>query len=75
MLEGWIIASAKGSRPTRPEAISALMSRSESSTDAGYRFAPLQREGRHNLHLMAFAFGLDIPQPTAYWHNRHVPRV
>ena len=32
MLEGWTIAGSYGSSATRPESISALMSRSESST-------------------------------------------
>ena len=37
MLEGWISSGAYGSSFTRPDSISFLMSRSESSTLATYR--------------------------------------
>ena len=42
MLDGWIMLGSYGSTSTRPASISALMSRSESSTRRGYRVCPRQ---------------------------------
>ena len=38
MLDGWMSSGSYGSSLTRPDSISALMSRSERSTLATYRF-------------------------------------
>ena len=45
MLLGWTMSGSHGSSRTRPDSISALMSRSESSTASGYPRGP-SRWGR-----------------------------
>src|SRR5215469_13232699 len=56
MLDGWMSSGKKGSSLTRPDSTSALMSRSESSTLATYRF----RAGTGSLSGLCLA--REVPQ-------------